>query len=141
MYESILFPTDASEGAAAAFDHAADLAATFDATLSVLFVADTSRESVTMVEGEIVDALEAEGEAAVADLVDRARGRGINAEGDVVQGPPYRTILDYAETRDADLVVMPTHGREGLNRYLLGSVTERVVRTSPVPVLTVRRGD
>ncbi|MFB6119506.1 MAG: universal stress protein [Halobacteriaceae archaeon] len=141
MYESILFPTDGSEGAAGAFDHAIDLAATFDASLSVLFVADTSRESVTMVEGEVVDALEAEGEEAIADLVDRAQGRGVEAAGEVVQGPPYRTILDYAETRDVDVIVMPTHGREGLDRYLLGSVTERVVRTSSVPVLTVHRED
>jgi nucleotide-binding universal stress UspA family protein len=46
-------------------------------------------------------------------------------------------ILDYAETEDIDLIVMGTHSRTGLDRYLLGSVTEKVVRTADVPVVTV----
>ena len=53
-------------------------------------------------------------------------------------GPPASTIVDVAETIDADLVVMGSHGREGLSRLLLGSVAEHVVRESPVPVTVVR---
>uniref|UniRef100_UPI00387E9FE4 universal stress protein n=1 Tax=Haloarcula regularis TaxID=3033392 RepID=UPI00387E9FE4 len=51
---------------------------------------------------------------------------------------PYQAIQAYVEDNDVDLVVMGTHGRTGLERYLLGSVTEKLVRTAPVPVLTVR---
>ena len=54
------------------------------------------------------------------------------------EGVPHDTILEYAEEADVDVVVMGTHGRSGLDRYLLGSVTERVVRSAEVPVLTVR---
>jgi nucleotide-binding universal stress UspA family protein len=54
------------------------------------------------------------------------------------QGAPHTTILEYADEADVDLIVMGTHGRSGIHRYLLGSVTERVVRTADAPVLTVR---
>jgi len=53
-------------------------------------------------------------------------------------GAPYERILDYADQEGADMVVMGTHGRTGVDRYLLGSVTEKVVRTADIPVLTVR---
>jgi nucleotide-binding universal stress UspA family protein len=56
----------------------------------------------------------------------------------VVVGTVHRSIRSYVEENDIDLVVMGTHGRQGIERFLLGSVTERTVRTSPVPVLTVR---
>jgi len=55
-----------------------------------------------------------------------------------VEGSPAREIVDHAASIGADLVVMGTHGRSGVDRLLLGSVAERVVRSSPVPVLTVR---
>lgn len=138
MYERILFPTDGSEGAAAVFDHAVDLAATHGATLHVLNVADTGRDSVTRVGDEVVDALVREGERVVDDLADRARDRNVDVVTEVLQGRPYETIVDYATDRDVDLVAMPTHGRTGLRRLLLGSVTERVVRQSEVPVLTMQ---
>jgi nucleotide-binding universal stress UspA family protein len=50
-------------------------------------------------------------------------------------------VIDYADTEDADVVAMGTRGRHGENRFLIGSVAERVVRTCPVPVLTVRQLD
>ena len=138
MYDAILFPTDGSEGANEALSHALALAETFDATLHVLYVADSNRDSVTVVGNDVVDALEDEGESVVADVVERARTAGVDTVDEVVQGAPHRTIVDYADERDVDVIVMATHGREGLDRYLLGSVTEKVVRTTPVPVLTVR---
>jgi len=55
----------------------------------------------------------------------------------LVQGEPPKAIIGAAEDFEADLIVMATHGHTGLNRALLGSTTERVVRESPVPVLTV----
>jgi nucleotide-binding universal stress UspA family protein len=138
MYDAILFPTDGSEGADAALSHALALAETFDATLHVLYVADSNRDSVTTVGREVVDALETEGQSVVDDVVERARAAGVSTVDEVVQGGPHRTIVDYADARDVDVIVMATHGRTGLDRYLLGSVTAKVVRTSPVPVLTVK---
>ncbi|MDF9744479.1 universal stress protein [Natrinema salsiterrestre] len=137
MYTQILFPTDGSEGASVAFDHVLDIAAAHDSTVHVLNVADTTRDSVVRMRGDVVDVLEREGDRIVGDAVDRARERNVNAVSEVRQGTPYSTIIDYADSRAIDLVVMPTHGRRGLERFLLGSTTERVVRRADVPVLTL----
>jgi nucleotide-binding universal stress UspA family protein len=138
MFDSLLLPTDGSDGTTRALDHALDVASTHDATLHVLNVADTTRDSVTTVRGEVVDALEHAGEEFVQSAADRAADRGVSTVTSVQQGEPYQTIVDYAATQGVDLVVMPTHGRTGLGRLLLGSTTERVVRRSDVPVLTIR---
>jgi len=138
MYENILLPFDGSEGAAAVLHHASELAHWADATIQVLYVADTTRDSVTVVEGETVDALVQRGDDVVDEAAKTLETLGVAYDTDVVQGNPAPTIVEYAERYDHDLVVMPTHGREGISRYLIGSVSEKVVRLSSVPVLTVR---
>jgi len=137
MYQKILVPTDGSAGADAALAEAIDLAAAFDATVHSLYVADTSAAQPETGYVDIVESFERIGEETTTDAVERAEQAGVEAVGAVRTGPPHRTILDYVEAVDADLVVMGTHGRTGLERYLLGSVTEKVVRTAEVPVLTV----
>jgi nucleotide-binding universal stress UspA family protein len=138
MYENILLPFDGSEGAAAVLHHASELAHWADATIRILYVADTTRDSVTVVEGHTVDALVRKGEDVVEEATETLDTLGVSYETDIVQGNPAPTIVEYAEEFGQDLVVMPTHGREGLSRYLIGSVSEKVVRLSRVPVLTVR---
>lgn len=137
MYTRILFPTDGSDAATAALGYALDVAAAHDATLHVLNVADTTRDSLTRIGDEVVDVLEREGREIVDAAAERARDRGVPVVADVLQGDPGETILEYADAADVDLVVMPTHGRKGLHRVLLGSVTERVCNASDVPVVTV----
>ena len=141
MFDKLLFPTDGSEGATATFDHVLDMAESHDATVHILNVADTTRESVTQFRGQVTDALEQAGARTVQEAATRASDRNVPTVTDVLQGEPYRTIVDYATTYDIDLVIMPTHGRRGLERFLLGSTTERVVRRSEVPVLTIRPDD
>jgi len=136
MYDDVLFPTDGETGAEAGFGQAVEAAGTFGARLHVLYVADTTRDTVTNVGGEVVDALVREGEAVVDEYVERAAERGVDAVDAVVQGQPHDVIVGYAEA-NADLAVMPTSGREGIAQHLLGSTTERVVRTADVPVLTL----
>ncbi|WP_435347746.1 universal stress protein [Haloarchaeobius sp. HRN-SO-5] len=138
MYDDILFPTDGSDASMAALEYALDLATTYDARLHVLYVADTNRDSVTTIGMDVVDALEREGEGVVADVTERARSAGVETVDEVLQGDPSATILDYVTDRGVDCVVMATKGRSGISELLLGSVTDRVVRQSPVPVLTVR---
>lgn len=138
MYEEILIPTDGSDGATVAFDHGLDIAAAHEATVHLLNVADTTQDSVTRIRGDVIDVLEQEGEQIVRDAADRARERGVTTVAEVLQGQPYRTILDYAGMRAVDLIVMPTRGRRGLSRLLLGSTTERVLRRADIPVLTIR---
>jgi nucleotide-binding universal stress UspA family protein len=141
MFDTILFPTDGSDGAEESFEHVLALAADHDATVTVLNVADTTRDSVTQIQGQVIDTLERDGERIVQETAARASDRGVSTVTEVLQGEPYSTIVDYAQARDIDLIVMPTHGRRGLERFLLGSTTERVVRRSDVPVLTIRPDD
>jgi nucleotide-binding universal stress UspA family protein len=138
MYEDILLPFDGSDGAAGALHHAAEIAHWIDATIHVLFVADTTRESVSVVETRVVDALVQEGEDIVEEAEKTLETLDVDYDSDVVQGKPAPTIVEYAERYDHDVIVLPTHGREGVSRYLLGSVTEKVVRLASVPVLTAR---
>jgi nucleotide-binding universal stress UspA family protein len=138
MYDDILLPFDGSDGAAAVLHHAAEFAHWADATIHVVYVADTARDSVTVVEGDTVDALVRKGEDVVEEAAKTLDTLGVSHETDVVQGNPAPTIVEYAERFDQDLIVMPTHGREGISRYLVGSVAEKVVRLSSRPVLTVR---
>lgn len=138
MYDRLLVPTDGSPGATAVLDHAFDIATAHDATVHLLNVADTGQDSVTRIGDEVIDTLETEGERIVDEAAERASERGLATEPVVLQGEPYSTIVDYADEHEIDLLVMPTHGRKGLERFLLGSVTERVVRRANVPVLTVR---
>ena len=137
MYDTILFPTDGSDTAESVLEYAIDVADEHDAEIHVLYVADTDRDSLTTVREEVVDSLKQVGEHAVAETADRVRERGLAVHTSVLQGDPSRTIVDYAAEAAVDLVVMSTHGRRGVERALLGSVTERVVNTAPVPVVVV----
>jgi len=138
MYDQLLFPTDGSDGANAVFDHVLDIAAAHGSTVHVLHVADTNRDSVTRVGGDVVDALEREGEEVVREAADRAEKRGVGTVIEVLQGEPYNTIVDYADSRGVDLIALPTQGRSGLERFLLGSTADRILRHAGVPVLTLR---
>ncbi len=138
MYERVLVPTDGSEGSTVAIDHALDLARTYGATLEALYVVDTANVSTEVTGGAVIEAMERTGRKAVDAVAERAAAAGVDCDGEIARGTPHRAILDHAEESGADLIVMGTHGRTGLTRYLLGSVTEKIVRLSEVPVLTVR---
>ncbi|MFD1684022.1 universal stress protein [Halobellus litoreus] len=140
MYDTILTPVDGSAPSEAAADHAIQLARDADATLSVVSVVDVQTLSAAKLDTEaLLDGYEAEAERHVAAVAERARESGVDVETAVVRGTPYRAIVDRAA--DADLVVMGSHGRRGLERYLLGSTTARVLRLSPAPVLVLRGED
>jgi nucleotide-binding universal stress UspA family protein len=141
MYDDILLPVDGATEASGVLHHASEIAHWMDATVQLLYVADTARDSVTVVDAEVVDALEREGRDVVEAAGETLDTLGVTYGTDVVQGDPAATIVEYADEYGYDLVAMPTHGRQGLSRYLLGSVTEKVVRLSSVPVLTARVDD
>lgn len=139
MYRRILLPTDGSPGTERAAEHALDLAETYDAALHVLYVVDTNALPLDAHARHVFEDLTEEGLLAEEEVVERAAERGIETVvSDVREGSPHEVIREYVEENDIDLVVMGTHGRRGLDRYLLGSVTERVVRSAGVPVLTLR---
>jgi nucleotide-binding universal stress UspA family protein len=143
MYDNILLPTDGSNGIETVAMHAETLAEQFGSTLHVLSVSDTRNRFETPSSGLSTEAwAEAEREraedaieATVAPLSDE-----LTVETAIVEGVPRTAILEYIDDTEIDIVVMGTHGRSGIDRYLIGSVTEKVVRQSPVPVVTVRLG-
>lgn len=142
--ESILIPTDGSEAAEAGERRGVDLAATLGADLHVLSVVDTGNIEPplsgldTNQRAEHERLLEDQAERAVSAVTQlggaHLSGRITTA---VEQGVPFRAINDYVDSNEIDLVVMGTHGRSGIERALLGSVAERTLRTSTVPVITV----
>lgn len=138
MFDNILLPFDGSDGAAEVLHHASEIAHWADATIYLLYVADTTRNSVTVVEDHTVDVLERQGEEIIEEAEKTLETLGNEYETDIVQGNPAPTIVEYADQYDQDMVVMPTHARDGIERYLVGSVSEKVVRLSSVPVLSVR---
>lgn len=138
MYQNILFPIDETTETSAILHHASEIAHWSDATIQLLFVANTARDSVTLVDNEVVDALEQQGQDVVSEAGETLETLGVEYGTDVVQGNPAPTIVEYAEQYDYDLIVMPTHARQGITRRIMGSVTEKVVRLSKVPVLTAR---
>jgi nucleotide-binding universal stress UspA family protein len=144
MYERILVPTDGSECAEAAVDHAVDLASKYDAEVHVLYVVDVrvSGQGEWALDAEAVhEAGQDHGDAVVERVAEGIRSAGVEATTAVRTGIPGNEIRDYAAEADCDLVVMGTHGRTGIDRYLIGSVAERIVRTADVPVMTVRAED
>lgn len=136
MYDRILLPTDGSEGSQVAVETAIEYATAFDATLDVLYVIDER-----YVAGEydiVVEEAEKRGETALDEAAALAESAGVTVERHLRRGSPHEEILDAITDYGADVVVMGTHGRTGLDRFVhLGSVTERVVRHARVDVVTV----
>lgn len=141
LYERILVPTDGSDGVERAVRHAVDLAVEHGATVHALYVVNSASYAGMPMESSwegVDEMLRADAESAV-ELV-RAVGDDydVPVETAVIDGTPSSEIVRYAESEGCDLIVMGTHGRGGIDRLLLGSVAEKVVRGSSVPVLTVR---
>ncbi|MHB9288886.1 universal stress protein [Halobacteriales archaeon Cl-PHB] len=146
MFDTILLATDGSDGAAAATDHAIALAQQFEADLLALSVVDERGDTTDLGESDptavtLQERLQATARETVDGVADRAAGRDVRCETAVVEGVPHEAIRGFAADHGADLLVLGTHGHTGLDRVLLGSVAERVVRTSDVPVVTVRAAD
>ncbi len=142
MYDEIFVPTDGSDGVKQALDHAAAIADKFDARIHTLYVVQTAEASETLDEefANTLDRVEQAGQQAVETAREHTRQAGHDIETTVQEGVPEEAIRNYIDDHDIDLVVMATEGRTGDAREMLGSVTEDVVRSTAVPVLTVNVG-
>ena len=138
MYEDILVPTDGSKGVERAFENALELARNYDSTIHALYVMDVRMVRRGSFYNAAIEEFGKEGRDATERLVEHAREKDVDALKAIKKGIPHRGILEYADRNDIDLIAMGTHGRTGLDRLLIGSTTEKVVRTSNIPVLTVR---
>jgi nucleotide-binding universal stress UspA family protein len=140
VYDTIVHPTDGSSCSKRALEHAISLAKQYDATLHVLYVVLDVPNPGPDRDAERVEELTEAGESILGAAEERARDAHLDqVSTHLRRGPAPERILELVEDRDADLVVMGTHGRSGVDRFLLGSTTERVLRRGsvPVPVLAV----
>lgn len=141
MYDTILVPTDGSDHAVRAAEHGLGLARAFDATVHVINALDVRAAAGPFdaggVDEEYVAQLEEEREKTI-EAVETVVDESDDVRTAVIRGKPSEAILEYAADNDAELLAMGTHGRSGLNRYIAGSVTERIVRHADIPVLTAR---
>jgi len=143
MYDHLLLPTDGSAGMERVIEHADEIARRDDATVELLYVVNTSSMTTIPVDASVEGIrglLNEEGELAI-EAAERICSPETTVEHTMLEGSPEREIVDHAVESGCDLIVMGTHGRGGIDRLLLGSVAEHVVRRSPVPVLTVHVDD
>ncbi len=145
MYKKILVPLDTSSLAECTIAHVKAIARGLEVPQVVLLSVLSQVKQWWMDDGTIPDEWLRENEAKAIDYVksylakmtDSLNVDGITTEIVVVSGEPAEVILDYVKQNPVDLIVMSTHGRTGVTRWLLGGVADRVIRYSVVPVLVI----
>jgi nucleotide-binding universal stress UspA family protein len=140
--KKILVPTDFSNDADLAVEFAFDLAEKFDSEVTFLHAYQLPTyvlpDGAILPAAEVVASVMTEAQDRLSALVGRAKEANVRATFELRQGVPLTEILGFAKQSLADLIVMGTHGRTGIEHFLIGSVAEKVVRKAPCPVLTVR---
>lgn len=146
FYRNIVIATDGSENTQRAISYGIEIAKLSGATVHALYVVDTSAFSSIPMSSDggweaMFEILRKEGERAVSTVKTQGEAAGIDVREVVWEGNPSSVILEFAENNSIDLIVIGTLGKTGLDRFLLGSVAEKVVRGSTVPVMVVRSGE
>lgn len=141
QFKKVLCPIDFSTDSFTALDYAADFARQSEGQLILMHVVDNPLTDFYGPRGanfyaEVEHAIE-KSKQLLTDAA-RTRAAGVPSEVVVTHGNPYMEILDLAVAQHADIIVMATHGRTGPQRLVIGSVTEKMVRSAPCPVFTIR---
>lgn len=150
MFDRILIPVDGSKNSEKAAKVGIELARLSRGKALIVYVADISKYMSSAglippfggISPEAVDSIVASikeaGEKAVLQVSKLAEASGVTSESLIVEGDPASEILRIAEDNKADVIVMGSIGKTGLEKFLMGSVAEKVVRNSKLPVLIVR---
>jgi nucleotide-binding universal stress UspA family protein len=146
MYRKILVPIDGSPTAARGLDEATKLAKLTGARLRLMHVVDqvsfaTGMEAATLITGDTMQLLREAGQTVLDKASARIKKSGLRVDSVLCDGLGGRVcdlVIEQATVWSADLIVLGTHGRRGLGRWLLGSDAEMIVRLAAVPVLLVR---
>jgi nucleotide-binding universal stress UspA family protein len=146
FYRNIVIATDGSENTQKAVSYGIEIARLSGATVHAVYIVDTSSFSSIPMSSDggweaMFEILRKEGERAVSAVKYQGEAAGVDVREVVWEGNPSNAIIEFAENNNVDLVVMGTLGKTGLDRFLLGSVAEKVVRGSKVPVMVVRSGE
>ena len=145
MFDHILVPVDGSSTAQLAISKAVALAQAFNSAVTLIYVIDPYAftgmgTDFSYGQAEYLGAANKEAQEAIRRARQELEAHGITVTGKVVEGhSTYQAILDAAESVKADLIVMGSHGRRGLERLVLGSVTAQVLSHARVSVLVVRQ--
>lgn len=140
-FQTVVLATDLSPTSEAATTAALDLASSIGARLLAVSVVDPG--SLRVPGGRYlarVDQVRAERERVAQELVTRGRAMGVAVDFLVWEGDPGEAIIDAAQAESADMIVVGSHGRGAVGRFLIGSVSDHVVRNASCPVLVVRSG-
>ena len=143
MYKRILVPTDGSEALGETLDEVIALARLTGATVHTLYVVDTRHyNTLPPTDWDETELIET-GKHTLAIVEKRVQDAAatIDVQTAITRGVPHTEILDYTQDHDINLIVMRTHGRSGFNHFLKGSITEKVIRQTPVPILVIRIPD
>lgn len=148
MYEKILVPVDGSPTSQLGLDEAIRVARAMGSTIHLLHVVDetsftSSFEASVALTADVLQSLQSAGQQVLVDAQNYVREAGLSVEGEVVESFADRVsdlVLRKANECGAQLIVLGTHGRRGVQRMLLGSDAEQIVRQATVPVLLVRGG-
>jgi nucleotide-binding universal stress UspA family protein len=136
-WNKIILGTDGSKYSRIATDKAIDIAQSYGGEIKAVSVVDVTEEFQTQAP-EAVDKLIAEAKGFVEEVRKKAEAQGVKIEPLVREGETYQVITDLAKKFVSDVIVMGSHGRTGIKRLLMGSVTEKVIGYAPCPVLVVR---
>jgi nucleotide-binding universal stress UspA family protein len=139
--QSVLAPVDFSEPARLGLAHARELAQVYDATLDLMHIVEDvvfpSVYGIDPIAPQLPDVQQRAAEA-LERMADEVIGGAVPTNLHVIAGYAARDIIDFADENDTGLIAMATHGRTGLERFLIGSVTEKVIRSASCPVFTVK---
>jgi nucleotide-binding universal stress UspA family protein len=140
VYQKILVATDGSESVKKAVQMGVEIAKLSGANVYAAYVIAPGAYSARDFgwEKSLRDFLHAQGEKAITFVGDLGKSQGVKVEPVLLEGNPADSILEFAEKEGIELIVMGTLGRTGLDKFLLGSVAEKVVRHSKIPVMVVR---
>jgi nucleotide-binding universal stress UspA family protein len=141
MFQKILIATDGSETSQKAVKMGVELASKHGAKIMAVYVADTSRlgylPDYIQYSGMIRDLMLKEGKESTDYIEEIAKTAGVACENLILEGKPSDELLRVSRESGADLMVMGSVGRGGLDRFLLGSVAEKVVQHSKIPIMLV----
>jgi len=144
VYKKIMIATDGSELVRKAVDSAIEIAKLSEAQLYAMYVIALGSYSITPYidtewEKTMKEHLRKEGTEATAYVENAGKAANVEVKSIILEGSPAGEIIDFAEKNDIDLIVMGSHGKSAIQRFLIGSVAEKVVKHSKIAVLVVRK--
>ena len=142
--KKILVPTDFSDFSELAFQYGLSFCREYGAEMTMLHVIEdpfypSAGGSFGFDMAGFFSKMEEEAQKKMDELIATDQAKGVTVQRQIVRGTPFLEIIRVAKEQDSDMIVIATHGRTGLAHVLMGSVTEKVVRKAPCPVLVVRK--